>query len=97
MTLGPQRSPTERLTALIEQVEQLADNGVLNPGQANSLIVKLEAAIASIEHGNIHTAQNQLIAFANEAEALIPKQLSEERGRPLIIEANAIWDQLNGQ
>jgi len=43
----------------------------LNDGQKNSLIVKLNAAGASLAGGDTKTANNQLNAFLNEVQALV--------------------------
>ena len=41
----------------------------LNDGQENSLTVKLDAALDSVNRGNARTANNQLNAFLNELQA----------------------------
>jgi hypothetical protein len=87
-------SPAERLVDLIAGVQGLP---MRNKGGIRSLVAKLEAALASLERDNTHTAQNQLVAFANEIAALVPKKISQADAQPLIDEANDIWDQLNEQ
>ena len=64
----------------------LVDGEVLNPGQGNSLIVKLEAAFDKM-YRNDKTAINQLKAFINQVEKGI---LSGGEGQPLIGAANDI-------
>jgi len=51
-------------------VGQLATAGKINRGNANSLIVKLEAAQASFARGNNTAAVNQLEAFLHELDAM---------------------------
>ena len=62
-------TPLERINDLIAKIQALHNAGVLNSGQANSLIVKLNAAAKSIQKGKVNTALNQLNAFVNEVNA----------------------------
>ena len=52
-------------------VAAFAESGALNNGQANSLRVKLDAAVRSIERGSVTAAAGQLEAFLNEIDALV--------------------------
>jgi hypothetical protein len=89
-------TPVERIDALIAKVEALEDAGVLNKGQANALIVKLEAAKKSLNKGKCQTAVNQLNAFINQVTAFINGGiLTQEQGDELIADANAIIDILS--
>lgn len=84
-------TPEERIQLLIEAVEALG----LNQGLTTSLIVKLNAASASLERGQPHVACNQLGAFINELNALMQAgQLPASEGQPFVDEANAISIQL---
>ena len=66
---------------LTEEVCILEDEGVLNQGEANSLISKLENALNSFEEENIQAARNQLGAFINQVDALISSgRLTPEKG-----------------
>ena len=49
----------------------LVGDGVLNAGPGNSLTVKLDAALRSLERGNSNAATGQLNAFLNELRALV--------------------------
>ncbi|MFC2084794.1 T9SS type A sorting domain-containing protein, partial [Bacteroidota bacterium] len=64
--------------------------------QINSLISKLENALASQEKGNYKTAVNQLGAFINQVEASINSgRLTEEDGNKLIDAANNVIATIN--
>src|SRR6266540_296903 len=65
--------------------------GQLNEGQKNSLIVKLNAASASIASGNSKAACGQLGAFTDEVRALVQsKQLAAGPGDVLVTGAKAV-------
>jgi pullulanase/glycogen debranching enzyme len=83
----------ERIGYLIEDVESLVAQGVLNNGQGNSLIAKLEDAIKKLSAGQPKTAVNRLNAFINEVMSLIAEgTLTPEQGQPLIdVAADIIW------
>ncbi|MEJ2594421.1 MAG: T9SS type A sorting domain-containing protein, partial [bacterium] len=84
-------TPLERIGALMAKVEDLNDAGILNDGQANALIVKLEAAEKSLEKGNCQAAVNQLNAFINQVTDFIDEGiLTAEQGNELIDAASDI-------
>lgn len=84
------------IESLIGRVEDLVNAGILNQGQGNALIAKLEAAAQQLDKGNVNTAINQLQAFINQVNALINSGiLSPEDGQPLIDTANGIINQLS--
>jgi len=86
-------TPLERMDDLIAQVQQLYSDGVLNSGQANSLIVKLNAAKKSLNNGKTNTAINQLQAFINHVYDFIDEEvLTSEQGGKLISDAQIIID-----
>jgi len=87
-SIDPVRSPEEVIAELIDKVQGLVNAGILNHGEGNSLLVKLEAAQASISRGNTNAAFNQLGAFTNEVEALVNSgRLSSDQGQMLIDQA----------
>jgi hypothetical protein len=87
--------PQEMIRSLIKEIEALREAGVLNNGQANSLIVKLENAIISLDRGKAKMALNNLKAFMNEVESLIDERvLTQEEGQSLIAAAEAISYQI---
>ena len=83
-------TPAQALQLVINQVNDLQSNGVLNHGQANSLVVKLRHAIDNLNHRqHKRTACNQLSAFVHEVNAyvsagiLTPAQANTLLGEPL--------------
>jgi hypothetical protein len=65
-------TPAQAIPAVIDTLEDLETAGVLNHGQANSFIVKLNHAIDSLNSKpNQPTACNQLQAFVNEVNAYV--------------------------
>ena len=70
---------------LDERIEHLLDTGVLNRGQANSLLVKLNSA------GNERAQLNRLWAFINEVNAMVRAGiLSAAEGQKLIDGAESL-------
>jgi hypothetical protein len=63
-------SITDFLGNIDASVHSLRDSGSLNDGQANSLSVKLDAAVRAIGGKNVVAAVGQLKAFNNEVAAL---------------------------
>jgi len=63
---------------LLALVEYMCDLGWINqPGICNSLGAKVNAAINSVERGNLIAAANQLNAFLNELEAQNGKSINQ--------------------
>jgi hypothetical protein len=90
-------TPREQIEALIDKVEALVTSGVLNQGQGNALIAKLEAAIQQLDHGNVNTAVNQLQAFINQVNGLMQAGvLPPAEGQPLLDCANQVIAALDG-
>lgn len=63
--------PTTEISYVINDVEELAEQGTITGGQANALLVKLENAIDKIESNNINAAIGSLKAFINQINALM--------------------------
>jgi hypothetical protein len=83
-------TPAQAIPSIIDAINALKAAGVLNQGQANSLIVKLQHAIDSLNtKPDQPTACNQLQAFVNEVNAyvqsgkLTPAQADQLLGGPL--------------
>jgi hypothetical protein len=84
-------SQQEASEDIIEKIENLVNNELLNPGNANALISKIEAAIASLDKEKPKTATNQLNALLNQLESMIQtEQIDPEIGYSLIAEIEAI-------
>jgi uncharacterized membrane protein len=95
---SPPRSPAELILELASEVEALEAAGVLNKGQANSLLAKLGAAYKKIEKSQPAVAVYQLEAFVNEVEAMLRSQrLSLEQAQPLLDLAQQAIDGLVGE
>jgi hypothetical protein len=83
-------TPAQAIANVITTVQGLETSGVLNKGQTNSLVVKLNHAIDSLtSKPDQPTACNQLQAFVNEVNAyvsggkLTPAQADSLLGGPL--------------
>jgi hypothetical protein len=86
-----QRSASDQIDLLIEDVEALVAAGVLNHGQGNALLSKLWNILAKIANGNIGAAINQLGAFINQVEDFVFEGiLTPEQGAALIDAAQDI-------
>jgi len=75
---------------LIDDVKELG----LSAGIENSLVSKLENALASWEKGNNNACENKLNAFINQVEALSGNKLTEEEANALIDAAQNIINNL---
>ena len=65
------KTPQDPIDDLIEDIEDLVDDGLLNNGQGNSLISKLENIIDKLNNGQTSVACNKLDAFINQVNAFI--------------------------
>jgi hypothetical protein len=83
-------------SSLIAKVNALWTAGVLNDGQVNSLLSKLDGILKAIENDK-PSADNKLRAFINEAEGFINGgTLAAADGQVLIDRANYIINWLAG-
>jgi len=81
---------------VIDDVEILINAGILNGGQGNALIVKLQGAIAKVIQGKTTAAINKLNAFINQVNAYTKSGiLTETEGQELILAATYIIDLIN--
>ncbi len=89
-------SPVDIIPNLIGAVESLAADGVLNGGQANSLITKLNGALRKLDLGQINVACGLLRSFINQVTDLVQEDgvLTEEQGQPLIESAARVRNAL---
>ena len=82
---------------VIGQIETLLAEALLNEGQGNSLIKKLESAIKKLDKEQEKVALNMLNAFINHVNSLIDEGfLSSADGDPLISAIQDIIDYLTG-
>ncbi|MGB5552369.1 MAG: pullulanase-type alpha-1,6-glucosidase [Thermoanaerobaculia bacterium] len=83
-----QRSASEQIDLLIDDVEALIAADVLNRGQGNALLSKLWNIRRKIARGKINAALGQLGAFVNQVEGFVRAGiLTEEQGVALIAAA----------
>jgi len=76
---------TGYLLDLITTIESMVNDGVLNAGNGNALISKINNAINSIEKGNTNAVSGQLGSFINSTEALANSgTLTDELAESLI-------------
>jgi probable HAF family extracellular repeat protein len=81
----PPPDPQALLNALSEAVQNLVDAGILNRGQGNSLVSKIEAANRQLDRENIPATVNILNALINQVEAFVQAGiLSAAEGQTLI-------------
>jgi parallel beta-helix repeat protein len=72
-------------------VGALLDSGdIATAGIATSLTATLNSALQAQENGNVHAANNTLLAFINKVQAQSGKKISEEAAALLIEAANNI-------
>jgi hypothetical protein len=86
----------DRILTLIDKIVQLVNTGILNQGQGNALIVKLNHALIKLDNGEINNAINILNGFVNQVSDFISEWiLTLEQGQSLIATANDIVDLIN--
>jgi hypothetical protein len=89
------RPVSERIQLLKGDVTALANSGALTKGQANSLVSKLDSALARLKRGNTAGAITQFQSFVNHVKSLVGEGvLTPTQAQPLITEAEAIIGQL---
>ncbi|MCI0459453.1 MAG: hypothetical protein L0Z62_21090 [Gemmataceae bacterium] len=92
--IGTIDQATLQVQALVGDVQALVAAGVLNTGQGNSLLMKLQATIEHIDGGNLTTAVTQLRAFQDQVNGLTGRVLSAAQGGALIDTAQEVIDLL---
>jgi uncharacterized protein len=82
---------------LIDDVQELIDDGTLNHGQGNALISKLENVLAKLAAGHTNAAAHQLDAFIHQVEDYVDEGiLTPEQGNQLIQAAALLVAALSG-
>jgi hypothetical protein len=80
-----------QIQSLIDEVDSLG----LPKGQENSLVAKLQAALASVQRGNEGSAIGQLGAFINEVKAQRGKKIASADADALIASAQQIIQEIS--
>ena len=94
--IGLELTTEAEIRELIDDVQKLVDDGVLNGGQGNALLTKLEHALEKLEAGKTGVAANQLGAFINQIEDFVSEGiLTAEQGDVFINAATILVDVLN--
>jgi len=89
-------TPQEAADDLIDDIDDLINNGTLNGGQGGALISQLQNIIDKINNGQIVAACNQLNAFIAQVTAYVNGgTLTPAEGQTLIDAAQAIKDAAN--
>ncbi|MCI0337980.1 MAG: LamG domain-containing protein [Acidobacteria bacterium] len=89
--------PQQAIRNLIEKVKALVAAGVLNQGNGNALIAKLEVAIDKLDKGRPDQAIEKLQIFIHEVETFMSTgKLPEAEGLPLVNAAIEIIAVLGG-
>ena len=84
-------SHQEAVMDIQAEVQALADEGVLNQGQARGLKRTLAGVIKKLNQGNTTAAIDKLMEFALQIEKLVlDGVLTAQQGQPLIEEANRL-------
>jgi predicted negative regulator of RcsB-dependent stress response len=72
-------------------VEHAAQQGFIdNQGITNSLLAKLDAAQAALDHGQTSVAINKLQAFVHEVQAQTGKHIVQEHAQHLVMHARLV-------
>lgn len=88
-------SASSLIDTLIAKVQALVNNGVLDAGNGNALISKLDNAKKKLMSGQPAVAINMMQAFINQVNAFSGSQLTPAQAQELITDANAIIAALN--
>lgn len=96
-----QTAVVEELTAqlrtdrLASDVQSLVDAGILGQDPADGLLEKLDELSGKIDAGKTRAAINQMRAFTNQVNGLVPNQLTPVQAQELIDRAEAVIAQLS--
>ena len=95
-TLGGPYTPEEYISTLEKRIKQLVNTGVLNEGQGNAYITKLDFALLEIDNRRFKVAINILRAFINQVNSFVTEGiLTEAEGQELILAAEDIIERIN--
>ncbi len=83
-------SAQQQVALLIDDIDDLVNDGLLDSGNGNALTTKLDGALASLDEGNVAAGVNQLQAFINQVNALVNAgKLTAAQAQTLIDAATA--------
>ena len=84
-----------QIQGIIEDITGLVEDSVLNKGQGNALIVKLENILEQLDSSKPQVACNLLEAFTTQVQSYIDEQvLPFEIGQLLLTKANSVQSQI---
>jgi predicted Mrr-cat superfamily restriction endonuclease len=87
--------PEDQIQAILEEITGLIEDGVLNGGQGNALIVKLENILKQLDNSKPQVACNLLEAFTSQVQSFIDEGvLPLEVGQLLLAKANTVQSQI---
>jgi len=88
-------SPTEQIAGLRGAVTTLYQQGAISPGQANSLLKKLENAQMGVNQGKLKVAWNAVGAFKSQVQSLLATAvLTAAQADPLLAAAESLSQSL---
>ena len=95
-------SQSIQLVATIESLQQTVqclcqETYTTKNGICNSLLSKLDSALAAQKRGQNNTAVNILLAFQNEIRAQADKSIKPEAKSILIMDSNYVVESLGGK
>src|SRR2546422_9245696 len=89
-------TPAEEVSILTNDISDLNTSGVLNQGQAQTLLARLEVVSRQLNNGNTTAAANLLLSFINQVRAYVNAGLlSATDGQTLIDAAQNAINQLS--
>jgi hypothetical protein len=84
-------TPEQAIDDIIAQVDELHDDGLLNGGNTNALMTKLDGAAAKLDRAQYDAAINKIESFINQVSGWISNgKLTAAVGQPLIDSANDV-------
>ena len=91
----PPLTPQEEVEAIVDELIEMVDTGILDEGEGTELVVTLEGAANKFAEEQTKPAENMLQAFINKIEAKVKSgKLSPEDGAALIVAASAVLEDL---
>ncbi len=84
-------TPEQAIDDIISQVDTLHDDGLLNSGNTNSLMTKLDGAAAKLDSDQYSAAMNKIQSFINQVNDWMSSgKISSSIGQTLISSANDV-------